>query len=131
MEIQVIFPNQLDTPQALQVLKKIGEGKFSVYQAYCPSARANYALKVFPTDSHGSTQYQKETLLFELSHPNIIKHIPATVVPAANTSYHAILTEFAQYGEFFELVTAGFLDREVLITVYSRNKYNRSKWDPV
>lgn len=118
MEIQVIFPNQPDVPQSLQVLKKIGQGKFKIYQAYCPSEGINYALKAFPTDTHGSTQYQKETLLFGLSHPNIIKHIPATFVPAVDTSYHAILTEFAQYGEFFELVTAGFFDREVLIRTY-------------
>lgn len=116
MEIQVTFPNQTASPkQTLQITKKLGTGKFTVYQAYCAAQKTNYALKAFPKDAFGTTQYQKEALLANLSHPNIIENIPVTM---ENDSFQAVLTEFAKYGDFFELVVGGALDSEVIIRTY-------------
>lgn len=118
MELSVTFPNQsTTTKQSLQVLKKLGHGKFTVYQAYSPAHKANFALKAFPKDSYGTAQYQKETLLTTLDHPNIIQNIPVNL-EGSESRFHAVLTEFAKYGDFFELVVAGVFNTEALIRTY-------------
>lgn len=119
MEIQVTFPNQSAAKETLQVTKKLGTGKFTVYQAYSAAQKTHYALKAFQKDTFGTTQYQKETLLANLSHPNIIQNIPVTLEESEKTkNFHAVLTEFAKYGDFFELVVGGAFDSEVLIRTY-------------
>jgi len=115
MEIQVSFVDKQTTEGTLRVDKKVGDGKFVVYQVYSSVHRSNFALKVFPKDSFGTTQYQKEKLVASLAHPNIIKHIPVTY---NSPKFHTLLTEFASFGDFFELVTSGILNTEVLIRTY-------------
>ena len=118
MEISVILPNQSKSKQPLQILKKIGEGKFSVYQTYCPLQKTTYALKAFPKDAYGANQYQKEALLANLSHPNIIQNIPISIENSEDAHFYPVLTEFAQYGDFFKLVVGGVLNSEVIMRTY-------------
>jgi serine/threonine protein kinase len=119
MEISVTFSNQPDTKESLQVLKKVGEGKFAVFHAYCPSQKANYALKIFPKDAFGAAQYKKETSFAHLSHSNIIKQFPATIAGSEEDgSYYTVLTEFAKNGDFFDFIIYGGSLLEILIRTY-------------
>lgn len=116
MEISVVFPDRPSTKDSLQVTKKIGEGKFVIYQAYSPSHKTSYALKVFPKNAYGATHYQKEKFLSKLTHPNVIQYIP---VKSQNSKFYTILTELAPYGDFFDVVTRGVvLSNEVLVRTY-------------
>lgn len=115
MEFPVSFPDKQTIDGTLRVEKKLSDGKFVVFQVYSPVHRSNFALKVFPKDSFGTTQYEKEKIIAQLAHPSIIKHIPMTYDSA---KFHTLLTEFANYGDFFELVTSGILNSEVLIRTY-------------
>ena len=115
MQISATFPNQPVTKQPLKILKKIGNGKFNVYQAYNPIQRTYYALKVFPKDSFGARQCEREALIVGLSHPNIIKQTPASV---DSDHFYASLTEFAENGNFLELLLANAFNLEALIRTY-------------
>lgn len=115
MEISVTFPDRPATKNALQVTKKLGEGKFCVYQAYSSLHHTNFALKIFPRTTFGTKQYQKEKLMTKLTHPNIIRNIP---IKHSDSKYYAMLTEFAQYGDFFRVVTRGLLGTEILARTY-------------
>lgn len=115
MQISATFPNQPVTKQPLKILKKIGNGKFNVYQAYNPIQRTHYALKVFPKDPLGARQCEREALIVGLSHNNIIKQTPVTV---NSDHFYATLTEFAEYGNFLELVLANTFNLEALIRTY-------------
>ena len=115
MEICVTFPELPSLKNSLIVDKKVGSGKFSVYKVHSPTHRENYALKVFPKNQTGITQYKKEKLMFGLNHPNIIQRIPMI---CHRNDFYALLTEFAKYGDFFELVTSGVLNNEVLVRTY-------------
>lgn len=118
MEVSITLPQEPNVKHSLQILKKVSQGKFSVYHAYSPAHRAEYALKLFPKDEVGLRQYTKETIMFSFSHPNIIKHIPATVGSGKNTHCYSILTEFAKYGEVFDLVIGRVFNTEILVRTY-------------
>jgi len=60
----------------------------------------------------GTTQYHKEKLLFHLSHPNIIQNI---AIKCHHDDFHALLIEYARFGDFFELTTSNALDSEAMI----------------
>ena len=115
MEIFVTFSNHPAVKESLIVNKKVGAGKFSVYKVHSPRNRENYALKVFPKSPSGVSQYKKEKLMFKLNHPNVIQRIP---VQCHRDDFYALFTEFAKYGDFFELVTSGLLNNETLIRTY-------------
>lgn len=115
MEILVTFPDEPKTKDSLVVSKKIGNGKFSVYQVHSPTHKKNFALKVFPNDENGTTQYQKEKLMFKLSHPNIIQSIP---ISCHSIDFFGLLTEHATNGDFFELVTKGAFNKEIFVRSY-------------
>ena len=118
MFVSAIFPDQPTTSHSLKVVKKISQGKFSVYHTQCPTQRTEYALKVFPKDNFGTTQYNKETIMFSFSHPNIIKHIPATISNGNEDRFSTILTEFAKYGDVFDMVVGNVFSSEILIRTY-------------
>lgn len=115
MEILVSFTEEPKVKDSLYVSKKLGSGKFSVYEAHSPKHNKNFALKVFPNNESGTIQYQKEKLILKLSHPNIIQSIP---ISCHRNDFWALLTEQATYGDFFELVTSGALNNEVLVRSY-------------
>lgn len=119
MEITVTFASQPDIQESLQVLQKIGQGKFRVYHAYCPSQKTNYALKIFPKDAFGEPQYRKEASMMHLSHSNIIKQFPATVAGSEEEgSFYTVFTEYAKNGDFFDFVLGGGALSEILIRTY-------------
>ena len=117
MEILVTFPDEPQAKNSLIVNKKVGSGKFSVYQVHSPAHKENFAMKVFPKNKTGTTQYLKEKLMFKLSHPNIIERIP---VSCHKNNFYALLTKFAKHGDFFELVTKDILNKEIFVRSYFR-----------
>jgi len=117
MQLSVIFDHPSRSPEPLNVTKKLGQGKLSVYEVYSPNRKTNYALKVFPKNKLGAIQYNKEKLMFPLKHRNIIQVIPASF---QDQSFYPLLTEYAKYGDFFDIVTKGCLITEVLVRTYFR-----------
>lgn len=115
MEIAVTFPNRPTTKETLTYMKTLSQGKLEVYQVFSISRQKDFALKAFPKSTFGTAQYQKEKLMFKLKHPNIIQRVPMTW---QNDKFHAILTEFAKYGDFFNLVTKNLLNSEVYVRTY-------------
>jgi len=120
MKISVTFPklphlNLNASEDSLFINRKLGCGKFPVYEASSPKHRESFALKVFPKSKAGATQYQKERLMFKLSHPNIIQSFP---MKCNRSDFYGLLTEYADGGDFFELVTNGSLSSEVIVRTY-------------
>jgi len=115
MEVQVTFSERPANKETLIVQKKIGEGKFGVYRVYCPLRRTYYALKIFPKDSFGASQYKKEKLMFNLKHDNVIKHVPSI---CHIENHYSLMTEFVLHGDFFDIVTKGLLTTEILMRSY-------------
>ena len=115
MELAIIYNDGSQTTDVLNLTKKLGRGKLFVYEAYSPTRKANYALKIFPKTKFGVTQYSKEKLMFPLKHQNIIERIPIT---CEDKTFYPLLTEYAPYGDFFELVTKGCLSGEVVVRTY-------------
>lgn len=116
IEIPVTFREEPSTKDALIVNKKLAEGKFSVYQVHSRSSTRNkYALKMFPRNLNGSTQYKKEKIIFKLKHKNVIQHVR---IKCHDKEYYGLLTEYAKYGDFFEVVTKGLMSNELLVRTY-------------
>jgi len=115
MEVQVTFSDRPATKETLLVQKQIGEGKFGVFRVYSATRQAHFALKIFPKDTFGATQYKKEKLMFQLNHENIIQRIPSV---CHIDNHFAVLAEFAKHGDFFDIVTSGLLNTEVLMRTY-------------
>jgi len=114
-EVGLTFLEEPTTPDRLKVVKTIGTGKFTVYQAHSATYNTEFALKIFPSDEFGTSQYHKEKLSFHLNHPNVIKNIP---IKLHDGRYHGLLTEYAKFGTFFEFVTGGALHSDVVIRTY-------------
>jgi len=115
MEICLSFPEDPNILDYVQVSKKIGTSKFSVYKVHSPTRRSDYALKVFPKTKENTAQYNKEKLIFYLNHPNIIQSIPIT---CHHSKFDAILTEYVSYGSFYDIVEKGVLNSDILVRTY-------------
>jgi len=115
MIFNVTFYDRPAHSEPLQVTNQISSGKLSVFQVYSASRQSEYAVKIFPKNDFGTTQYHKEKLMLSLSHPNIIECVP---IMGQYDKFYALLTEFAKYGDFFDIVTKGFLNNEVLVRSY-------------
>jgi len=115
MQINLTFNNNPAVKESFALSKKLGQGKFSVYELTSPKHNNSFALKVFPKNSSGSTQYQKEKLMLKLSHPNIIQSFP---MKCDRTDFYGLLTEYIGNGDFFELVTSGAISSETLVRTY-------------
>ncbi len=115
MEIQLSFSDQPTLQTSLHISSKIAEGKFSIFEAFSPLHNQTYALKVFPNNTFGRNQFQKEQLLSHLNHPNVIKNIPIT---SERDDCHLLLLEHAKYGDFFDIVLKGALNTEALVRTY-------------
>jgi len=115
MEIPVIFTNHFNSKEPLKVTKTLYDGKQKVLKVYSVSSKQTYALKLFPKNLDGAAQYKKEKLLFQLNHKNVIQRIPMV---CCDERYFSVLTEFAKYGDFFDIVSKGHLNSDVLIRTY-------------
>ena len=116
MQLLVTFLDNPSDPVSLRVDKEIGQGKFSVFRAYCAAHKANFALKFFPNNREGTSLFRREQRFCRFSHPNIIQNFPMT---CESSEFHAHLTEFAKYGDFFDVVQDGLIkNNEALIRTY-------------
>lgn len=118
MSVSIAFIQDPSITDTLDIIKKISQSRFKVYQAFSPAASETYALKAFPNNASGTRQYNNESIISTLSHPNIIKYIPVTVSFEDENNFHCILTEFAKYGNIFDLVSGGVFNSEILIRTY-------------
>jgi len=115
LAIPITFLDNPTTQDSVYLENKLGEGKYHVYEVYSPTYKTRYALKVFPKSPLGITHYRAEKLTFHLNHPNVIHQVP---IICHSSDFSALLTEFATYGDFFEIVTSGILNSEKLIRSY-------------
>lgn len=116
MKVAFEFPNASQTKvQHLIVKGKIGKGKFGVYYSVIEDTEQEFALKVFPKDDFSTKQYQKELALAQLNHKNIIRY---NHIISHKPGYNFILTEYAPYGDFFDLVQNEEFDDELIIRTY-------------
>jgi len=115
MEICVAFSDEPTMTDTLKITKKLGIGKFCVFEAYSITHKRSYALKIFPNNPLGTAQFHKEKLIYPLNHPNIIKSEP---IQCYDKRIHCLLTEIAKYGSFFEITNNKHLDSQILIRTY-------------
>ncbi len=115
MQINIAFNNNPAVKDSFTISRKLGQGKFSVYELNSPKHRESFALKVFPKNTSGATQYQKEKLMLKLSHPNIIQSFP---MKCERNDFYGLLTEYISNGDFFELTTSGAISSEALVRTY-------------
>jgi len=115
MEIPVVFLSRPGSKEGLIRIKALNNEKVTVLQVYSSSNHQVYALKLFPRNFYGITHYKREKILFKLNHPNIIKCTPLI---CCDEEYFAIATEFAKHGDFFDIVTKGYLNSDLLIRTY-------------
>jgi len=109
----------------LNILRKLGSGKFEVFQARMLPSYEEYALKAFPKDQNSQEAYQRESsLLSKLNHVNIIQYIPIKNFTQDNTNCSYILTEYAPYGNFFYLVSNKGLINEKIMRTYFHQLVN-------
>ena len=106
--------NENENKNVLIIKRKLGQGKFSVYYADCPSKKTGYALKIFPRNLQGILQFNKEKFITKLNHPNIIQYIP---IQFKSKDFYSLATEFAPYGDLFEWMTYDALN-DILVRTY-------------
>ncbi len=116
MEINVTFPDLPNQTESLAIQKKIGKGKFSVYQVSSSLKNTSFALKVFPRTKSGRYFFSRERRFAHLNHTNIIRQIP---VKCSHDDFYVHMTELAQFGDFHEVVVKKLIqDNELLIRTY-------------
>jgi len=100
----------------LFIHKKISSGNFNVYHAKLESHNFECALKVFPKGNTARKNYlQEKHILSQLNHENIITYIP---LQSHSLDCNLILTDYALYGNFLDLVLKGIFTQEKLIRTY-------------
>jgi len=103
----------------LNITKKLGSGKFEVFHTKMFPGNKEYALKMFPKTKDVEEVYQREnSLLSKLSHDNIIKYVPIKNFIQKNMNCNYILTEYAPYGTFFDLIINKELTNEKILRTY-------------
>lgn len=118
MSANIIFVEDPSVTEPLQIVKKMSQGKFQVYHVYSQSQKTSYVWKIFPKDTIGTLSYTKEAVIARLSHQNIIKYIPAIVKFENDGHFNSIVSEFAKYGDVFDMVVSGLFASETLIRTY-------------
>lgn len=107
---------QTNSKESLVVHKKINSGKFNVYHARFASRDTECALKVFPKNTLTKRIYsQEKSVISKLRHSNIISYIP---VKDHTLDCNILLTEYAPYGNFFNIVSKGLISNEKLVRTY-------------
>jgi len=111
----------------LNILKKLGSGKFEVFHTRMLPSYEEYALKAFPKDPASHEVFQRESkFLSKLNHENIIRHVPIKNFTQENMNMNCdyILTEYAPYGTFFDLVSNKGLINDKIIRTYFHQMIN-------
>jgi len=91
-------------------IKKLGEAKFPVYLASVPAEKDLYVMKIFPYNDNGQLNhlFKNEARFLGLNHKNIIVPVYYEIdkkchVKGKKVSTSFTLTEYAPYGDFFDL----------------------------
>ena len=121
MEVSVTFTNNPKTQDTLTIIKPLSESSISVYHVYSLSKHTHFALKIFPKNSFGTAQFENERRMIKLNHENVVQSFP---ILCHYQRFDAILTEFCQHGDFFDLVLKGNLNTEILIRTYFHQLIN-------
>jgi len=116
MKVTVSFAENMEIEKELVATRKLGHGKFEVVLGHGASACEEYALKIFPRNEFSKTCFNREReLLSSLDHPHVIKHFP---ISHHDADFDLLVMEYADHGDFFDLVTKGGLAHEVHIRTY-------------
>ena len=115
MEISLSLEDDPLKESSFFLIKELSAGIVSVYQIYSPQRHANFVLKTFPKTSHGGYLYSKEKLMIKANHPHVIQYFP---IKYYHEEFYAILMEYIHYGDFFDIVTSGMLNSEILVRTY-------------
>jgi len=116
MKVAISFPSDPSIRHSMVLDRQIGQGKFKVFLVKSSDLKTQYALKVFSRDYALQEYFKRESKCIQkLEHPNIIKHIP---IASHNFRLNIILTEYTPNGDFFDFVTKGCLQHEILIRTY-------------
>jgi len=97
--------------QNLVVLSKISKGKFPVFLAMDPRHKKKYAMKIFTSDVQNNDYLFKNEIRYaSLFHQNVIKiakfgENKTIVHEDQSMTASFILTEYAPYGDFFDVLT--------------------------
>ncbi len=98
--------------------KKVGTGKYDVFHVQAPSLGKEFVAKVFPKSEQHEVCYHREKHFLEtFDHPNIIKSYP---VVRHNTDFDLLVMEFANHGDFFDIVKEVGFPHEVYVRTYFR-----------
>lgn len=117
MQVQVTFTQGDCTPRSLQTTKKLGSSKFEVFHAQDTLTSTDYAIKLFPHTDTAKICFERECqLLSRLDHPNIVKQFTLKDYVAGGSD--ALVLEYANYGDFFDLVSKGGFEHDVFIRTY-------------
>ncbi len=106
----------------VQVIKKLGKSKFSVYLA-SSSDKKNYAMKVYPFEKQEMNKgFTQESRFTWLRHPNVISIVdsqPQIIESNSTSKISYILMEYCPHGDLAELVMAEKFPRdEKLVRTY-------------
>jgi len=112
-------PYSQSNKSLLFVEKIISSGKFNVLLAKSINTNKQYAIKAFQKDEHSNYAFlQEKRIHSSLSHPNILKYIPEYLFEFDIPQYTVIFTEYASFGDFFNLILDYEFSDEKLIRTY-------------
>lgn len=111
--------DQARQSMTLVIDRELGVGKFTVYHSKILGTGEEFALKAFPLEpSCYNIFLQEKRILEKLKHKNIVRFQPQFHTVNKQFNCNFLLTEFAQYGNFFTLVTSKGLATERLVRTY-------------
>jgi len=103
----------------LVVEKVISSGKFNVLLAKSTATNKQYAIKAFQKDEYSHCAFlQEKRIHSSLNHPNILQYIPDYLFQIDISQYTVIFTEYAPFGDFFNLILDYEFTDEKLIRTY-------------
>ena len=111
-------PEQEKLPFSIKRL--IACSKFPVYHAHSTDSKKEYAVKVFPQELTTNPLFMQEhAALTSANHPNIIRYLFHRKANVRGVTCNMLVTEYAPYGDFFDLVMSkGLKDMKELIVDY-------------
>lgn len=103
----------------LFVEKILYQGKFNVFLAKSTITNKQYAIKAFEKDEHSHYAFlQEKRIHSSLNHQNILKYVPDYLFQVDLSQYTVIFTEYASFGDFFNLILDYEFTDEKLIRTY-------------
>lgn len=103
----------------LNIDKVISSGKFKVFLATSASTQEQFAVKTFQKDEYSHRLFRKEKRIHSsLAHNNIIQYVPDHLFEFDISRFTVIFTDYAPYGDFFNLILDFNFADEKLIRTY-------------